>query len=170
MLWKKRNSNRSFALNHVMPALNLIQGPRHLLYCLISVALAVNFVGCANEVSVDQKFVNLFVELRVTEITYGKDSPMSRLVRQDALKAAGYTREQFLAKTEEILNDERQWVPFQKAVNARIDSLLALPADDNAAGATVKGSPVNKAPGQPPHAAPSRKSVPQMPAHKGGVP
>ena len=96
---------------------------RHLVYCLISVALAVNFVGCADEVSVDQKFVNLFVELRTAEITYGKDSPMGRLVRQDALKAAGYTREQFLAKTEEILNDERQWVPFQKAVNARIDSL-----------------------------------------------
>jgi len=137
---------------------------RHLLYCLISFALAVNFIGCANEVSVDQKFVNLFVELRVAEITYGKDSPIGRLVRQDALKAAGYTREQFIAKTDEILNDERQWVPFQKAVNARIDSLLAPPPDPNAAAnATDAGNPAPKMGNGP------KKPVPQMPAHKGGV-
>ena len=137
---------------------------RHLLYCLISFALAVNFIGCANEVSVDQKFVNLFVELRVAEITYGKDSPIGRLVRQDALKAAGYTREQFIAKTDEILNDERQWVPFQKAVNARIDSLLAPPPDPNAAAnATDAGNPAPKMGNGP------KNPVPQMPAHKGGV-
>jgi hypothetical protein len=138
---------------------------RHLLYCLISFALAVNFVGCANEVSVDQKFVDLFVELRVTEITYGKDSPMGRLVRQDALKAAGYTREQFLAKTEEILNDERQWVPFQKAVNARIDSLLTPPqaAAVEAKDAAQKGNgPKARLPKIP-------ANQNQMPAHKGGV-
>lgn len=114
--------------------------------------------GCSGEVSVDQKFVDLFVELRVAEITYGKDSPMGRLVRQDALKAAGYTREQFLAKTDEILNDERQWVPFQKAVNARIDSLLAPPQEPTA---TVETTPAK---GNGP-----KKVTPQMPAHKGGV-
>ena len=138
---------------------------RHLLYCLISFALAVNFVGCANEVSVDQKFVDLFVELRITEITYGKDSPMGRLVRQDALKAAGYTREQFLAKTEEILNDERRWVPFQKAVNARIDSLLTPPqaAAVEAKDAAQKGNgPKARLPKIP-------ANQNQMPAHKGGV-
>ena len=141
----------------------MLMKSRHLLYCLISFALAVNFVGCANEVSVDQKFVNLFVEMRVIELTYGKDSPMGRLVRQDALKAAGYTREQFLAKTDEILNDERQWVPFQKAVNARIDSLLAPPPENAAeADSSAKKPPVK--------ISPSRKVTPQMPAHKGGVP
>ena len=101
---------------------------RHLLYFLVFVF----FIGCAQEVTVDQKFVNLFVELRVIEMTYGKDAPIGRLVRQDALKAAGYTREQFLAKTEEILNDERQWIPFQKAVTARIDSLLEKSSEDSA--------------------------------------
>jgi hypothetical protein len=75
-------------------------------------------------------------------------------VRQDILKAAGYTREQFLAKTDEILNDERQWVPFQKAVNARIDSLLA---------------PSQAGQAQAPEIKPSRKVQTQMPAHKGGV-
>ena len=114
---------------------------RHLLYVLIFVFL----IGCAQEVTVDQKFVNLFVELRVIEMTYGKEAPIGRLVRQDALKAAGYTREQFLAKTEEILNDERQWVPFQKAVNARIDSLLASASGNDDAEDAPK-EPVKKAP------------------------
>ena len=94
---------------------------------LVVFLLAGILFGCAQEVTVDQKFVNLFVELRLAEMMYSKDSPSARTVRQDALKAAGYTREQFIAKTDEILNDERQWVPFQKAVNARIDSLLAIP-------------------------------------------
>ena len=153
MKFSENKANVITAPKRVMPGLT-----RHLLYVLF-----VLFVGCANEVTVDQKFVDLFVELRVTEITYGKDSPMGRLVRHDALKAAGYTREQFLAKTEEILNDERQWLPFQKAVNARIDSLLAPPSEKTAAAdSSAKRPPVN--------VSPSRKVAPQMPAHKGGVP
>ena len=153
-----RDVGKLFSGPRVMP--DLI---RHLLVAALFFSTAFGMSGCSGEVSVDQKFVDLFVELRVAEISYGKDSPMGRLVRQDALKAAGYTREQFLAKTDEILNDERQWVPFQKAVNARIDSLLAPPAEKAAAAdSSAKKVPVN--------VSPSRKVMPQMPAHKGGVP
>ena len=144
---------------------NKVMGARAVLAVALLLLSAFGLVGCANEVSVDQKVVDLFVELRVAEITYGKDSPMGRLVRQDALKAAGYTREQFLAKTDEILNDERQWVPFQKAVNARIDSLLTPPqaATVDAKEAAQKGNgPKARLPKIP---APQN----QMPAHKGGV-
>lgn len=129
----------------------------------LALLLAALFSGCSGEVSVDQEFVNLYVELRIAEMTYGKTSPMTRLVRQDALKAAGYTRESFLAKADEILGDERQWVPFQKAVNARIDSLLAPPAASAAApGANTGNDPQKVAPKMP-------KPQPNMPAHKGGV-
>ena len=91
----------------------------------------------------------------------GKDSPTARLLRHETLKAAGYTSEEFLAKTDEILNDERQWVPFQKAVNARIDSLLQQPAPSPEKEEERKG----KAPTPP-----IKKKPPLMPAHKGGVP
>lgn len=129
----------------------------------LALLLAALFSGCSGEVSVDQEFVNLYVELRIAEMTYGKTSPMTRLVRQDALKAAGYTRESFLAKADEILGDERQWVPFQKAVNARIDSLLAPPAASAAAsGANTGNGPQKVAPKM-------TKPQPNMPAHKGGV-
>jgi hypothetical protein len=129
----------------------------------LALLLAALFSGCSGEVSVDQEFVNLYVELRIAEMTYGKTSPMTRLVRQDALKAAGYTRESFLAKADEILGDERQWVPFQKAVNARIDSLLAPPAASAAApGANTGNGPQKVAPKMP-------KPQLNMPAHKGGV-
>lgn len=129
----------------------------------LALLLAALFSGCSGEVSVDQEFVNLYVELRIAEMTYGKTSPMTRLVRQDALKAAGYTRESFLAKADEILGDERQWVPFQKAVNARIDSLLAPPAASAAApGANTGNGSQKVAPRMP-------KPQPNMPAHKGGV-
>jgi hypothetical protein len=155
-----RDVGKLFSSPRVMP--DLI---RHLLVAALFFSAAFSMSGCSGEVSVDQKFVNLFVELRVAEMTYGKDSPMGRLVRQDALKAAGYTREQFLAKTDEILNDERQWVPFQKAVNARIDSLLAIPSETNAA-ADTKNAPRNPVPKM---VNVPKREQPQMPAHKGGV-
>lgn len=136
---------------------------RHLLVAALFLVVTFGMGGCNGEVSVDQEFVNLYVELRVAEMTYGKTSPTTRLVRQDALKAAGYTRESFLAKADEILGDERQWVPFQKAVNARIDSLLAPPAASTAApGANTGNGPQKVAPKV-------SKPTPQMPAHKGGV-
>ena len=136
---------------------------RHLLVTALFLVVTFGMGGCNGEVSVDQEFVNLYVELRVAEMTYGKTSPTTRLVRQDALKAAGYTRESFLAKADEILSDERQWIPFQKAVTARIDSLLAPPAASAAApGANTGNGPQKVAPKMP-------KPQPNMPAHKGGV-
>lgn len=82
-------------------------------------------VGCSGEVSVDQDFVDLFIELRVVETTYGATSPMARMVRQKVLRDHGYTIEKFISKTDKILEDEKMWVPFQKAVTVRVDSLMA---------------------------------------------
>lgn len=155
-----RNVGKLLSGPRVMP--DLI---RHLLVAALLFSAAFGMSGCSGEVTVDQKFVNLFVELRVAELTYGKDSPQARLVRQDALKAAGYTREQFLTKTDEILSDELQWVPFQKAVNARIDSLLAIPSEPNAAD-DAKNAPKNPAPKM---VNVPKRAQSQMPAHKGGV-
>lgn len=82
-------------------------------------------VGCSNEVSVDQNFVDTFVELRIVEVTYGPNSPMTRMTHRKVLEQHGYTLEKFLAKTDKILEDENMWVPFQKTVSARVDSLVA---------------------------------------------
>lgn len=92
--------------------------------------LALSFVliflcACAEESSVEQQFVDAFVEVRVAEVTYGNGSATARLVRQDILKKYGYTREQFLAQSEAVLADEKLWLPFQKAVTARVDTLIA---------------------------------------------
>lgn len=82
-------------------------------------------IGCSGEVSVDQNYVDTFVELRVIDATYGATSPIARMSHQKVLKEHGYTIEKFISKTDEILEDEKMWVPFQKAVTVRIDSLIA---------------------------------------------
>ncbi len=82
-------------------------------------------LGCSGEVSVDQNYVDTFVELRVIDITFGAQSPASRIARQEVLKKHGYTLESFLAKTDKVLEDENMWVPFQKAVTVRIDEKIA---------------------------------------------
>lgn len=129
---------------------------------LFALPFAGLFSACSGEVTADQDFVNLYVELRLAEMTYGKDSPMARLVRQDALKAAGYTREEFFAKTDAILEDEKQWVPFQKAVTERIDSLLAPPKP------VAEAKPVSKSPNSPEVRKRMLETMKNMPARKGG--
>ena len=80
--------------------------------------------GCEKkEPSVNQKFVNTYVELLVAESMYGQNNPTSMVKRQTILKDSGYTRSSFLKEANAILDDRDMWVPFEKAVIARLDSL-----------------------------------------------
>ena len=80
--------------------------------------------GCEKKVpSIDQKFVNAYTEMLIAEQIYGKDSPTAMLKRKLILDEAGYSREVFLKKANAILDNKDMWVPFQKAVIDRIDSL-----------------------------------------------
>lgn len=113
-------------------------------------------LGCENKAKVDPKFVDAFVELRVVELTYGVDAPAARILRQQTLKKMGFTREQFLAETEKILSDEKMWVEFQKAVVARVDTLMVsrpAPREDEATKVELD----------------RKKKAASMPARKGGV-
>ena len=82
-------------------------------------------MGCDKKApSVDQKFVNTYTELLIVEQMYGKDSPSARIKRKAILDSAGYSRDQFLKKANAILDDRDMWVPFQKAVIDRLDTLI----------------------------------------------
>jgi len=105
--------------------------------------------GCQQKGGVDSRFVEAFVELRMVETTYGSESPTARMARVNVLKQFGYTREQFLAEADKLLEDDSRWVDFQKAVIARIDTLAANPS---------AGGP-----------APKPVPQPSVPSHKGGV-
>jgi hypothetical protein len=81
--------------------------------------------GCDKKApSVDQKFVNTYTELLIVEQMYGKDSPTARIKRKAILDSAGYSRDLFLKKANAILDDRDMWVPFQKAVIDRLDTLI----------------------------------------------
>jgi hypothetical protein len=95
------------------------------LWALGCAALLFLATGCEKkDPSVDQKFVNTYVDMLVVESIYGKTTPSAMVRRQEILKKAGYTRESFLKKSNDILDDKNMWVPFQKAVIARLDSLI----------------------------------------------
>lgn len=84
-----------------------------------------SLIGCQKEAGSSSKFVDAFVEMRVVEMVYGADSPSARILRQEIIKKHGFTREQFLAETDKILEDETRWLDFQKEVVALVDTLLA---------------------------------------------
>lgn len=100
------------SINRILPCITLAVS-----MCLLA--------GCDKKnPSVDVKFVNTYTELLIAEQMYGKDSPTARLKRKAILDSAGYSREQFLKKADEILDDRDMWVPLQKAVIARLDTLI----------------------------------------------
>ena len=86
------------------------------------------FAGCSDDdaPSVDEKLVKAFVEIRIAEQTYGKDSPNVRLARKGDLEKYGYTRESFAAACDKVFEKPESWVPFQQAVVDRVDSLLGI--------------------------------------------
>lgn len=78
--------------------------------------------------SIDVKLVHAFVDIRVMEQTLGTETPEARLARVNILKGYGYTLEAYEKAVDELLENERSWVPFQQAVVARIDSVLETPS------------------------------------------
>ena len=91
-------------------------------------AVAFAFCACSDSPpKADDRLVAAFVEMRVAEQIYGGDSPTARLARLDVLKKYGYTREDFIKACDEVLDDGKRWMVFQKDVSDRIDSLLGIP-------------------------------------------
>lgn len=96
-----------------------------------AVAVLVSLVfltGCSDKgPQADERLVSAYVEIRVVEQTYGGESPAARLARRAVLEKYGYDRESFVAACDKVLEDEKMWVPFQRAVTERVDSLLGIP-------------------------------------------
>lgn len=78
--------------------------------------------------TVDEKLVDAFVDIRTMEQTLGTDAAEARIARREILEKYGFTLETFKASVDNVLADKDLWVPFQKAVVARIDTLLHIPA------------------------------------------
>ncbi|MCF0224399.1 MAG: hypothetical protein HUK20_09025 [Fibrobacter sp.] len=139
---------------------SILSVQRHVQSLLVAALFMSVMCSCSDQVTVDQKIVDAYVELRLAEIVYEPTSPTVRIARHDILKKYGYTLEGYQKKVQSILDDEAMWVPFQKAVVARIDTLLLVPASKD----SVPGKP-NTA-DKPPLK--SGKSD-QFPKRKGGV-
>ena len=92
-------------------------------FALLAAALVL--VSCTDaEPTVDERFVDAFVDMRVVEQIYGAESPMARVGRRSVLQKYGYTRESFLEMSQKIQDDAHYWMPFQKRVVNRVESIL----------------------------------------------
>lgn len=80
--------------------------------------------------TVDEKLVDAFVDIRAMEQTLGTDTPEARIARKEIVEKYGFTVESFKASVDNVLADKDLWLPFQKAVVARIDTLLHIPAPE----------------------------------------
>lgn len=114
-------------LSKLRAILAFLHSAIYVIALVVGVVILALFIFSKTPENTDDHLVSAFVEMRVAEQLYGGDSPMGRLVRRDVLKKYGYTREEFLKATDELLEDEKRWMPFQLAVSERIDSLLGIP-------------------------------------------
>ena len=93
-----------------------------------AVLAAFLLAACSKEdIKPDMRLVEAFVEVRIIEQNYGAEAPAARLARQATLKKYGYTTETFTQACDAVLNDDAMWLPFERAVTERIDSLLGIP-------------------------------------------
>ncbi len=93
-----------------------------------AVLAAFLLAACSKEdIKPDMRLVEAFVEVRIIEQNYGAEAPAARLARQATLKKYGYTSETFTQACDAVLNDDAMWLPFERAVTERIDSLLGIP-------------------------------------------
>lgn len=74
--------------------------------------------------SADSRLVATYVDIRAMEQSLGTDSPEARIARKSIVEQHGYTVESYKAAIDKILDDDASWVPFQRAVIARIDTLI----------------------------------------------
>lgn len=74
--------------------------------------------------SVDSKLVATYIDIRAMEQSLGTDSPEARIARKSIVEQHGYTVESYKAAIDKVLDDDASWVPFQRAVIARIDTLI----------------------------------------------
>ena len=100
--------------------------------CFIVLSLSLGLLSLTSceekSPTVDEKLVEAFVDIRAMEQVLGTDAPEARVARKDIVEKYGFTLESFKASIDNVLADKNLWLPFQKAVVARIDTLLHVPA------------------------------------------
>ena len=108
---------------------DMVNGTRTTAFRFASALLAAFLLAaCSKEdIKPDMRLVEAFVEVRIIEQNYGAEAPAARLARQATLKKYGYTTETFTQACDAVLNDDAMWLPFERAVTERIDSLLGIP-------------------------------------------
>ena len=91
---------------------------------LLSTLCLSALLACTQSNPIDKELVSLYVDLRVASVEYA-GTPEARIARQNILREAGYTAEQFQAEVQTIRGNPELWVEFQDAIVARLDSLKA---------------------------------------------
>lgn len=89
---------------------------------LVLISLLGGVYSCERTDLVEQEVVSLYVDLRIASEEYGNTTD-ARIARQNLMRQAGFSEEQFRVKVQEIRSNPELWMKFQNDVVARLDSL-----------------------------------------------
>lgn len=110
---------------------------------LILLSLLGGVSSCERTDLVEKEVVSLYVDLRIASEEYG-NTPDARIARQNLMRQAGFTEEQFRIKVQEVRSNPELWMKFQNDVVARLDSLRNPNAQPSVKKASVKAGDKHK--------------------------
>ena len=83
----------------------------------ISLLFSILFIGCKKEeFHIEQKFVHLYVELRLASVSYGNKEKKSKEINRIILKKYGLEALDYHMYMEDIINRPIVWADFQSQV------------------------------------------------------
>ena len=88
--------------------------------------LSFTFAACSDETVDHEKFINAYVDLRITEDTITTGDKNIQELKEEVLKKHGMTEEQYKTAFEYFNENPELWGQFYDKAIARVDSLKKM--------------------------------------------
>jgi hypothetical protein len=86
--------------------------------------IALVAMSCNKQSGLEPDFVNLYTDLRISTLEFGRHGPLAESKRAEILKKYSSTSEAFNTQVQQLKSNPNLWVPFQEQVVERLDTLI----------------------------------------------
>ena len=95
-------------------------------------ALGFSLISCKKEeVEIDPQLVNLYVEIKLINQTFGQNSMKAKIKRMEITEQFGIRELEFQSKIKDLKDNEETWKSFQDDVIKKLEVLEKKVIKDN---------------------------------------
>lgn len=120
----KISNSLNFMLLYINKSLKTLYNGQHSVkYILLFIFSSVLFISCSHSNVDRQKFIDAYIDLRVTEDTMRLGTKSVEDVKKEILKKHGLTEQQYEETFDYFNENPEQWNQFYDEIIARVDTL-----------------------------------------------